>query len=642
MKSAALKQKALQQREAGQRASAGRKWPAAIAAFERALALDPDDAQSWLFLAHAQVHSGNNAGALIAAERAFALEHTNVLICRLLADIHTSGGRYAQAISVYEALDPASPRDHDFWAEYGNVLWLARRNREAVDVLMKALEQRIDSAIVHHRLGLAFRDLGMSGESTECFRTAIALDQGRIRTAALSLVLYDSRNACDWSKLEEDTTALLAALDTADDSNGSLLSPFALIALDTTPAQQRRIGELRSRSITRDIKPFSPPPIGTARRPGRIRVGYLSADFSQHATSQLIVEFLERRDSTRFETFLYSHSIADGSALQQRVRAACEHFVDVNDLSNLTVAERMRSDELDIVIDLKGHTRDSCFELLAYRPATVQAAWLGYPASTGAHFIDYMIGDPIVLPLEHAPNYSEQIAQLPLNYQPNDRHRPLPDPTPRSELGLPEDAIVLCCFNQTYKISPPMLNIWAAILHAAPNTVLWILAWDRHVLVNLRREFDARGIAAERVIFAPKMPPAMHLARLRAADLFLDTWPCNAHTTASEALWCGVPVLTVPGETFASRVAASLVSACGLGDLACKDAESYAHLAVALASEAEIRHGLRAHLEQMRMELPLFDSERFTREFEALLLRMHERAQAGLPPAPLLAEPNTQ
>ncbi|NDE01124.1 MAG: glycosyltransferase [Gammaproteobacteria bacterium] len=640
MKSAAQKQKALQQREAGQRASAGRKWAAAIAAFERALALDPDDAQTWLFLAHARVHSGNNAEALIAAECSFALDQRNILTCRLLADIHTSAGRFTQACEVYQTLDPATTRDHDFWAEYGNVLWMARRNREAVDALMQALALRIDSAIVHHRLGLAFRDLGMSGESTECFRTAITLDRGRVRTAALSLVLYDSRNACEWSKLDEDTAALLAAIDTADDSNGNLLSPFALIALDTTAAQQRRIGEVRTRSITRDIKPFSPPPIGAARRPGRIRVGYLSADFSQHATAQLMAEFLERRDTTRFETFLYSHSIADGSALQQRVRAACEHFVDVSELSNIAAAERMRRDELDIVIDLKGHTRDSRFELLAYRPAPVQAAWLGYPASTGANFIDYMIGDPIVLPLEHAANYSEQIAQLPICYQPNDRNRPLPEATPRSELGLPEDAVVLCCFNQTYKMSPFMLDVWAAVLQAAPNTVLWILAWDRHVLVNLRRELDARGIAAERVIFAPKMAPAKHLARLRAADLFLDTWPCNAHTTASEALWCGVPVLTVPGETFASRVAASLVSACGLADLACKDAESYAHLAVALASEAEIRQGLRAHLEQMRMELPLFDSERFTREFEALLLRMHERAQAGLPPAPLLAEPN--
>ncbi|MBU3672428.1 MAG: tetratricopeptide repeat protein [Sinobacteraceae bacterium] len=638
MKSAALKQKALQQRDAGQRASAGRKWAVAIAAFERALALDPEDAQSWLFLAHARVHSGNTADALIAAERAFALDQGNVLSCRLLADIHSGAGRFAKAIEVYTALDPGSPRDHDFWAEYGNALWLARRHREAVDALMQALSLRIDSAIVHHRLGLAFRDLGMSGESAECFRTAIALDKGRIRTAALSLVLYDSRNACDWKNLEADTAALLTAIDTTDDSDGSLLAPFALIALDTTPAQQRRIGELRSRSITRDIKPLPPPQIGAARHAGRIRVGYLSADFSQHATSQLLVEFLERRDSTRFETFLYSHSIADGSALQQRVRAACEHFVDVNEMSNLAVAERMRSDELDIVIDLKGHTRDSRFELLAYRPAAVQAAWLGYPAATGANFIDYMIGDPIVLPLEHAPNYSEQIAQLPICYQPNDRNRPLPEATPRSELGLPEDAVVLCCFNQTYKISPFMLDIWAAILQAAPNTVLWILAWDRHVLVNLRREFDARGVAAERVIFAPKASPAQHLARLRAADLFLDTWPCNAHTTASEALWCGVPVLTVPGETFASRVAASLVTACGLADLACKDAESYAHLAVALASEAEIRQGLRAHLEQSRMELPLFDSERFTREFEALLQRMHERAQAGLPPAPLPAK----
>ncbi|HEX7687910.1 MAG TPA: hypothetical protein VF453_09395, partial [Burkholderiaceae bacterium] len=379
------------------------------------------------------------------------------------------------------------------------------------------------------------------------------------------------------------------------------------------------------------------PPPGP-RKPGRIRIGYLSADFYQHATAVLMAELLERRDRERFEVFLYSHSPDDGHDVTRRVRAACEHFVDVNDLGHKAIAQRMRDDGIDIAVDLKGHTRDSRMDLLAYRPAPVQASYLGYPASSGADFIDYFIGDRITTPLSHAANYSEHIAQLAGCYQPNDASRALPPCPPRAELGLPEDAVVLCCFNQTYKLSPHMLDLWAAILAGAPRAVLWMLAWNPHAKENLLRELAARGVPSERVIFAPKLGLAGHIARLRAADLFLDTWPCNAHTTASEALWAGVPVLTVPGPTFASRVAASLVASCGLGELACADAAHYVAFATALANEPQTLQGLKQHLETHRRALPLFDAERLARDLDALYLRMHERHLAGLPPAALAAE----
>jgi predicted O-linked N-acetylglucosamine transferase (SPINDLY family) len=367
-------------------------------------------------------------------------------------------------------------------------------------------------------------------------------------------------------------------------------------------------------------------------------VGYLSSDFYHHATAVLMTELLERRDSTRFETFLYSHSRDDDSAIGRRVRAACEHYVDVRGIGNCAVAQRIRADGIDILIDLKGHTRDSRMELMAYRPAPVQATYLGYPATTGAPFIDYFIGDRVTTPLAHAAHYIEHIAQLEGCYQPNDAARPLPPCRPRAELGLPEDAVVLCCFNQTYKLSPRMLDLWSRILADAPKTVLWMLAWNPHAKENLLRELAARGVAPERVIFASKLDLAGHIARLRAADLFLDTWPCNAHTTASEALWAGVPMLTVPGTTFASRVAASLVAACGLGDLACASEDDYVELATALANEPDTLRGIKAHLESNRRTLPLFDAERLARDMDALLARMHERHLAGLAPQALPAE----
>jgi len=395
------------------------------------------------------------------------------------------------------------------------------------------------------------------------------------------------------------------------------------------------MASLRSRGLTEHIRPLPPP---GPRRPGPLRVGYLSSDFHQHATAVLMAEVLERRDRQRFEVTLYSHSQNDGTPLEQRVRSACEHFVDVSLLSHQAIAQRIRDDGIDLLVDLKGHTRGSRFELMAYRPAPVQLAWLGYPATTGADFIDYMVGDPLVTPLDHAPQYSEQIAQLPHSYQPNDRQRALPPAPSRAALGLPDDAAVLCCFNQTYKMSPHMLDLWARILHGAPRAVLWMLAWDPHAREVLTRELGQRGVPAERVFWAPKLGLAEHIARLRVADLFLDTWPCNAHTTASEALWAGVPVLTVPGPTFASRVAASLVSACELPDLACADDEAYVARAIALAQSPADLAALKQHLETRRQSLPLFDTDRFVHDWEALLLRMAERAQAGLPPAPLAAQ----
>lgn len=620
--------------QAGLKALQARHWSAAAAEFERGTTLVPRDALMWLNLARATLPTGRLADATEAARRAVELDPASPLACRLLAECLGQQNRFIEAAAVFDAHPAEAPRDFEWHNARGNALFQAQRLQDAVDAFFQALALKIDAALVHYRLGLTFKDLGLTREATECFRTAVSLDKGPVRALALSLLVHEGRQSCDWSQIADDTAQLLDALDTTPESSGQLLSPFALLAVDATPAQQHRIGALRSRGLTRSIKPLPAP---GPRAPGRIRVGYLSCDFHQHATSVLMAELLERRDRDRFEVSLYSHSQDDHSAIGTRVRAACDHFIDVTHLANADVAQRMRDDALDIVVDLKGHTRGSRFELLAWRPAPVQVAFLGYPATSGAAFIDYLIGDPVVTPLEHAAHYSEQIAQLPHSYQPNDRQRALPPAPSRARLGLPDDAVVLCCFNQTYKMSPAMLDLWAQVLAGAPRAVLWMLAWNPHAKANLLRELAARGIGAERVFWAGKVPLAQHIARLRCADLFLDTWPCNAHTTASEALWAGVPVLTVPGPTFASRVAASLVHACGLPDFAAPDEATYVALATGLANEPEILEGVKLHLDSQRLALPLFDTDLYTRDYEALLQRMFERAQAGLAPAPLAA-----
>ena len=626
--------RAEQHRQAGLHAQRAQRWDAAVREFEQATDLAPADALMWANLARSRMSLGQHVAALAAALRAFELDRSSAVACRIAAELQLQMARPAEALKSLQALHEDAPRDHDYYSALGNALFQTRDPRQAVDAYFKALTLKVDSALVHYRLGLCFMDLAMNLEAAECFRTAISLDDGAVRALALSLVVHENRQACRWQDDAADTRALLDAVDRDDPETGRLLLPFSLIPIDSTPRQQRLLGERRVAGLTRGIVPLPTP---GPRRPGRIRVGYLSSDFYHHATAVLMTELLERRDPTRFETFLYSHSREDDSDICRRVRAACEHFVDVNGIGNCAVAKRIRADGIDILIDLKAHTRDSRMELMAYRPAPVQASYLGYPATSGAPFIDYFIGDRVTTPLAHAAHFTEHIAQLDGCYQPNDTARPLLPCPPRAALGLPDDAVVLCCFNQTYKLSPNMLDLWARILAGAPRAVLWMLAWNPHAKANLLRELAARGVAAERVFFGDKLSLADHIARLRAADLFLDTWPCNAHTTASEALWAGVPVLTVPGETFASRVAASLASACGLADFACASADDYVELATALANEPETLHGIKTHLEVNRLALPLFDAERLARDMDALLTRMHERRLAGLPPQALPA-----
>lgn len=624
-----------QQRQIGLAASARGAWLHAQRAFEQATRLAPCDPLMWLNLARAHHRNGNLEAAVTACERAAALAPSDPVACLMLGEYLQQSRRATAALAVFERFPAQAPRDADWHNAHGNALFLAGQPRRAVDAFMAALALRMDAALVHYRLGLALMDLGLAQESTECFRTAIALGDPYVRTLALSLLVFEGRRACDWTRIDADTQALLAAVDSPDASASEHLSPFALISLDTTPAQQRRLAERHTAMLTRGVTPLPPAP---PRAPGRIRLGYLSSDFTHHATAELIAELLELRDTSRFEVWIYSHSASDASATAARVRAACDHFVDCTEWSSDAIAKHMRAAGLDIAVDLKGHTRDNRIDVLARRPAPVQVAFLGYPGTSGAPFIDYVIGDAIVTPLEHGENYTECIAQLPHSYQPNDRHRALPAAPPRAALGLPEGAVVLCCFNQSYKLSPAMLDAWAAILAGAPQTVLWLLDWNPHATLRLTTELATRGVSQDRVFWAPKLSLDDHLARLQAADLFLDTWPCNAHTTASEALWAGVPVLTCPGATFASRVGASLVAACDLpAELACASTDDYVHTATLLAHHPQYLATMQQHLRQHRTTLPLFDTPRFARDYEALLEHLTQRQQRGEAPRPLPA-----
>lgn len=367
------------------------------------------------------------------------------------------------------------------------------------------------------------------------------------------------------------------------------------------------------------------------RSPGRIRVGYLSADLHAHATAYLLAGVLEHRDTACFETFLYSYGPQTHDDMQNRLRAACEHFVDIAPLSDGQAAERIAADRLDLLIDLKGFTKHARLDIGAMRPAPILVNWLGYPGTLGnRRLADYLIGDPAVTPVSQQAQFEETLALMPHCYQPTDSRREILPPPDRAELGLPADGLVFCCFNQAYKITEARAQTWFAILGRTPGAVLWLLEPDASARAALLEKAGRHGIASERLVFAPQVVQRAHIARLQLADLALDTFPYTSHTTASDLLWAGVPLLTRAGDTMASRVAASILQAAGLHDLVVTTEDDYVNAAVRLAGDAQALASVRLRAQAAR-NTPLFDTGTFARDLETLFGRIVERGPHGTP-----------
>ncbi len=624
--------------QAGQAHAKRADWERAAGCFETAARQAPDNPVYALNLARALLARRQFDEAAQAAVAAYNLDPHNPVSCALAAHCLMEGKRFRDAARCLSSLPADVERGHDYHFTLARALQLGGQPREAVAAYMNALALNMTDANTHFQLGHCLNDLSMKEEASQCFQTALSMGVGEHELGIRALLCYFEREACNWAGAQQGLAALEAALEALPDDASVPTAPFAHVTLLDDPAAQLKAARSLARQLASHARPFAPRrsdwrPDG----PRRLRVGYLSADFHEHATCILIAEMLEHHDRSRFEVSLYSHGKPDRSAMRRRIEQACEHFVDLRGQSDGDIAERIRADGCDLLIDLKGFTRNHRVGVFAWRPAPVTATFLGFPGSTGADYIDYLVGDPVVTPLEHAPHYSEQLAQMPVCYQPNDRQRALPPAPSRAAEGLPDGALVLAGFNQPYKISAAVFDVWCVLLDALPQAVLWLLDWNDQSRENLMREARNRGVAPERIVWAPRKRPADHMARMQLADLFLDTWPCNAHTTASDALWAGVPVVTYTGLTFASRVAASLLHAVGLPELACGDIEQYARTVVELAHDPERLARMKATLVEARDRSPLFDSRRFARDFEALLLRMMQRHVDGLAPAPLPA-----
>lgn len=438
-------------------------------------------------------------------------------------------------------------------------------------------------------------------------------------------LLQAKMQICDWSSFCQD----LIKMESDIQAGGKAFTPFSTLAFMDSLALQKKAAEINA-----------PPAIAPTRTPtksgnrnNRIRLGYFSADFFNHATMHLMAELFDCHDTSKFHLFGFSFGPPIHDEMSRRASSAIETFIDVRDKSDREIIDLANQLELDIAVDLKGYTKFSRPGTFAGRCAPVQVSYLGYPGTMGAEYFDYIIADTTVIPDDTVAEYTEKIVFMPDSYQVNDSKRKISSRIfSRQEMGLPESGFVFCCFNNNFKLLPATFDVWMRLLRSVQNSVLWLLEDNPTVAGNLRKEAEARGVAGERLVFARRMPLDEHLARHRLADLFLDTLPYNAHTTASDALWAGLPVLTCTGKSFAGRVAASLLNAVGLPELITGSYREYEEKAMVLATHADQLVQLRAKLATNRLTCPLFDTSLFARHIESAYQIMHERSLAGLPP----------
>jgi predicted O-linked N-acetylglucosamine transferase (SPINDLY family) len=601
------------------------RYHAAVDSFDKAIQLKPEFAEAY-----------DNRGIALQALQQYqaALDSYDkaILLKPNYAEAYSNRGsalfglqQYQAAVESCEHAILLKPNYAEAYSNRGSALFGLQEYRLALESFDQAILLKSGRAEAHKNRGNALVGLQQYQSALESFNQAILLKQNFEYLRGMQINM--KQLLCAW----EDVDRELRRLEADVNNNERVVSPFVFLTLSGSSALQKKAAE----TYMRDKFPPRSKVALIPHRPrrSRIRIGYFSTDYHNHATSYLMAELFERHDRSRFEILGFSFGPDIKDEMRERVSAAMDRFLDVRFVSDEGVAQLSRQLEVDIAVDLKGFTEHSRMGIFAQRAAPIQVNYLGFPATSGAPYMDYLIADDTLIPEASQLHYSEKIVYLPGSYQANDTKRLISTrPYTRAEEGLPERGFVYCCFNNNYKITREVFDIWMRILAQVEGSVLWLLEDNPWAAENLRKEAARRGISPQRLIFAKRLPLAEHLARHSLADLFLDTFPCNAHTTASDALWAGLPVLTRAGETFASRVAASLLRAIDLPELVTTTEASYEGLALELAFDKERCQGIRERLERNRLTSPLFDLPLFTKHLEAAYSGMYERYQAGLPP----------
>ena len=639
---------------------------AAIAAYDKALQIRPSHAEVfidrgislWLLgQAEAAVESYNHA-LRISPVSVEALINRGVA----LRGLH----RLPEAVASFNQAIAVKPDHHGAYINRGATLTDLGDHAGALADFDKAIQFQPDNANAHNNRGVALSDLGRNEAALASFDKVIALNPAHadahfnrgnalrdLKQYEAAIAAYDQSlklnpntaflrgirlhtkmHICDW----QNFTAEVADLTVRTERGEAVTPPFNIFAASDSPQLQRRAAEIWTavKSPRNDALGAIP----ARPKHDKIRIGYFSPDFRDHPVAALLAGVIDAHDRRNFEVIGFSFGPDTRDPMRIRLQGAFDKFIDVRSAPDREVAEMARCMELDIAVDLAGYTADARMRAFAMRVAPVQVNFLGYPGTMGLETIDYMIADETLISAESRKFYSEKIVTLP-SFQPNDAKRKIADITPhRRDLGLPDKSFVFCCFNNAYKITPDIFDLWMRILKRVSGSVLWLSDNNPRATRNLRAEADRRGVSSDRLIFAKRVASAdEHLARQRAADLFLDTRPYNAHTTASDALWAGLPVLTCPTATFAGRVAASLLTALDLRELIAPTPEAYETLAVALAGDAQRLTAIREKLARNRFSSPLFDTATYTRHLEAAYTQVHARALAGLAPDDVRIEP---
>lgn len=598
-----------------------------LASVEEALSIAPGFVDGWCNRANALRLMKQLEEALASCDRALALapDYAPALDNRgiVLWEMH----RFDEARASYDRALALAPDRGDFYNNRAVLLRDMGRLAEALADVDRAVQLAPGFAEAHFHRANILQDLKRHDEAFEAYEITRKLDPRH--PFALGSIAWMALNLCDW-----DRAAAIAPELKSD--RGAIVSPLVLLGYDSDAALQL---DATRRFLARHT-PAAMPLAGGPYGHDRIRLVYVSVDFNRHPVAYQIAELIEKHDRTRFEVIGISIGADDGSDIRARLKNAFDGFHDLGALDDRTIAARIRALEADILIDLSGHTASSRVSVLAHRPAPVQVSYLGYPATMAAPFMDYILADPVVLPMDQQPFYAERIVHLPHSYWVGVQVRELPPPPSRGDAGLPEQGFVFCAFNNHWKTGAVLFDIWMRLLSAVPGSVLWLKEANEPLRVRLRREAQKRGVDPARLIFAPPIDSnGDHIARQGLADLFLDTIPYNAHATASDALWAGLPLVTCAGKSFSGRVAASFLTALGLEELITENLEDYEALALNLARDPERLAALRARLQQNRLTAPLFNSDASRKAIEAAFLRMHERRARGERPEPFaLAE----
>lgn len=504
-------------------------------------------------------------------------------------------------------------RDHhpEALARLGRARWMQARHAEAAALLRQASDRAPQHPGIALWLGHALEDAGQPEAAADAYRHAHTLLPGEPYITAQ--LLNWQRRLCDWRNIDR----LSAQVRQAVAQGQAAVEPFAFLSEDGSAAEQLACARQRAAAISASVRPL---PATTVRRQGRLRVGFLSNGFGAHPTGLLIVALLEQLAAAgRLDLHLFALTASDGSPLRARLQAAATQVHEVGALPHPQVAARIRDTAIDVLFDLRGWGGGGTPQVLAMRPAPVQVNWLAYPGTSGADWIDHVLADTFVLPAPLVAGFSEQVRYLPRAFQPSDTTRVLAAPPSREDCGLPAQGVVLCCFNNSYKLNPRSVQRLFAVLHGVPGSVLWLLSGPGNADARLRSAARQAQLDPARLVFMHKLPHPAYLARYQHADLFLDTHPYNAHTTASDALWAGCPVLTCPGATFASRVAGSLNHHLGLARMNVANDRAFVATAIALGNDAQALQALRAELAQRRSDGGLFDMAGFARDFSAVV-----------------------